>query len=112
MKVDHSFFEALLKKKLTFIFSLKLQNLISNEDMLLSFASFTKIKKNSKIGLVIIDYFRCTKTLPKKIIPSFKFERFRGQGISKLLINMIQVISNTLCNDKDNVILLKYTDEL
>ena len=39
-------------------------------------------------------------------------ERFWGKGIGQLLINMIQVISNTLYNDKDYVILLKCIDEL
>ena len=42
---DHSFFDALLKNKLAFIISLKAQNLISNENMIIAFASFTKIKK-------------------------------------------------------------------
>ena len=110
-KVDHSFFEILLKKKSTLILSLKAQSLMSNEDMIIAFATFTMIKKNNKICRVIIDYFGCTEASPKKIIPSFNKERFHGKGISKLLINMIQVISNTLCNDKDNVILLKCTDE-
>ena len=60
-KGDHSFFEAFLKKKLTFIISLKDQNLVSNEDMIIAFTSFTKIKKNNEIGLVIVDYFGCTE---------------------------------------------------
>ena len=60
----------------------------------------------------MINYFGCTAASPKEIIPSFKYEHFRGKGIGKLLINMIQVISNTLCNDKDNVNLLKCIDEL
>ena len=80
--------------------------------MIIAFSSFTKIKNNNEIGLVIIDYFGYTEASTKEIIPLFKFERFFGKGISKLLINMIQVISNTLCNDKGNVILLKCTDEL
>ena len=73
---DQSFFEALLKKKSAFIISLKAQNLILNGDMVIAFASFTKIKKKNEIGLVIIDYFGCTEVSPKEIIPSFKYERF------------------------------------
>ena len=80
--------------------------------MIIAFASFTKIKNNSGIGLVIIDYFGCTEASPKEIISSFKYEYFQGKGIGELLINMIQVISNRLCNDKDNVILLKCADDL
>ena len=37
---------------------------------------------------------------------------FFGKCIGKLLINIIQIISNTLCNDKDNITLLKCADEL
>ena len=56
---DHSLFETLLKTKSIFIISLKSQNTISNEIMIITFASFTKIKKNDEIGLVIKKYFRC-----------------------------------------------------
>ena len=82
---------------------LKSQNLISNENM---------IKKNNEIGLFIIVYLGCTEASTKELIPSFKYEHFLGKGISKFLINMIKVISNTLYNDKNNAILLKCIDEL
>ena len=59
-----------------------------------------KTKKNNDIVLVIVDYFGCTEVSPKEIITSFNDECLCGKGIGKLLINMIQVISNILCNDK------------
>ena len=61
------------------------------------------------IGLVIIDYFGCF--LPKKM-QSFNDECFCRKGIGKLLINMIQVLSNTICTDKVNASLLMCVDEL
>ena len=43
---DHPFYRILLKKKSKFIISFKAQNLISKEDMIIAFASFTRIRKN------------------------------------------------------------------
>ena len=87
-KGDHSFFETLLlQKKSTFIISLKAQNLISNEDMIIAFALFTKIKKNNEIGLVIIDYFRCTEAPPKEIITSFIMNVFE----ERVLVNCLSI---------------------
>ena len=63
-------------------------------------------------GLFSVDYFECTKASPKEIISSFNYLRFCGKDINTLFINMIQVISNTLCNDKDNTILLKCIEKL
>ena len=45
---DHPFFETLIKKKSTFIILLKAQKFESNEDMIIAFVSFTKIKKNNE----------------------------------------------------------------
>ena len=70
---DHSLFETLLKTKSIFIISLKSQNTISNEIMIITFASFTKIKKNDEIGLVIKKYFRCNDASLKE-----KNKRFWG----------------------------------
>ena len=65
------------------------------------------------MGLAIIDYFGCTEASSIETIPSFKYEHFEGRvAIGNLIINMIQVISNTSCNDKEYFILLKFTDEL
>ena len=85
---------------------------MSNEELFIAFASITKINQNRDISLVIIDYNGSTEVAPKDIIPSFNHERFCGKGLGKLLLTLIQSISNVLCKDKDNVVILKCTNEL
>ena len=63
-----------------------------------------------KNEVVIVDYFTVTDVPPKFIAPHFNYERFRGKGVSKLLINLIQIESNMLCNSVENVIMLKYIE--
>ena len=61
---------------------------------------------------MIVDYLGCTQVNPTSILPSFHYERFQGKDIGKLLINLIQIISNELSNAVENVVMLKCTDEL
>ena len=109
---DHTFFDNLLNKKSTIIILIKVFNKVLNGELIIAFASITKINKNRDVSLVIVDYIGSTEVAPKDIIPSFNYERFRGKRLGKLLLNSIQSISNVLCKDKDNVVMLKCTNEL
>ena len=53
---------------------------------------------------------RSTEAAPKDIIPSFNYECFRGNKFGKLLLTLIQSISNVLCKNKDNIVTLKCTN--
>ena len=70
---------------------------MSNEELIIAFASFTKIKQNRDGSLVIIDYIGSTEVAPKDMIPSFNYECFCGKGLGKLLLTLIQLISSVLC---------------
>ena len=83
-----------------------------NEDLIIAFASMTKINKNRDVSLVIVDHIWSTQVAPEEIIPSFNYERFCDKGLGKILINLIQSISNVLCEDKNIVVMLKCTNEL
>ena len=61
---------------------------------------------------MIVDYLGCTQVNPTSILPSFHYERFQGKDIGKLLINLIQIISNELNNGIENVVMLKCTDKV
>ena len=85
---------------------------MSNEELIIAFASITKINKNRYDSLIIVDYIGSIEVAPKDIISSFNYKRFRGKGLGKLLLTIIQSISNVLCKDKDNAMMLKCTNEL
>jgi len=72
----------------------------------------TKIQQKREVKLVIVDYFAVSEDKAFKLLPSFNYEQFKGKGIGKFVLNLVQVISNILCNNKENVVLLKCTSEL
>ena len=78
---------------------------------MIGFVSLTKINNGRDTKLVIVDYFAVSDLNASDLIPSFEYERFQGKGVGKFLMNLVQVISNTLCNEKENVVLLKCTDD-
>ena len=84
---------------------------MSYQDSIVSFASITKLK-NNKNEVIIVDYFGIAKVSPISIVRYFNFERFRGKGVGKLLMNLIQIISNMLSYGVENVIMLKCAKEL
>ena len=106
---DHFLFNILLNKKSTIIISLQVKNITSNKTKIIVFTSITPIKNKNRNCLTIVDYIGVCddEERPKTFIPTFEHERYRGKGIGKFLIHMTQVISNILCENKENVILLK-----
>ena len=68
---DRSFIVTVLEKKSKIVISLKVQKRISNQDLLVSFASITKLKNNTKNEVVIVDYFTVTEVSPRSIVPHF-----------------------------------------
>ena len=109
---DHTFFDNLLNKKSTIVISIKIFNIVSNAQLIIVFASITKINQNRDISLVILHYIGSTEFAPNDIIPSFNCERFCGKELGKLLLTLIQSISNILCTDKDNIVMPKCNNEL
>ena len=75
----------LLNKKSTIVISIKIFNKVSNEELIIAFASITKIKQNRDILHVILDYIGSTDVAPKDIILSLNYERFRVKRLCKLL---------------------------
>ena len=57
-----------------------------NKELIIAFASITKINQNRDVLLIIEDYIGTTEVAPKDIISSFNYERFRGEGLGKLLL--------------------------
>ena len=55
---------------------------------------------------MIVDYFTVTEVSPRSIEPHFNYERFCGKGVGKLLMNLIQIVSNLLSNGVENVVKL------
>ena len=99
---DHTFFDNSLNKKTTIFISIKIFNKLLDEELIIAFATITKINQNRDVSLNIVDCFGSIKVAPKGIIPSFNYERFRGKGLGKLRLTLIQSISNVLCKDRDN----------
>ena len=62
--------------------------------------------------VVIVEYFSVTEVSPRSIAPYLNHERFRDKGVSKLLINLIQIISNMLSNGVEKAVILKCVEEL
>ena len=93
-------FDDLLNKKSTIVISIKIFDKVSNEDLSIAFASITKINQNREVSPVIVDYIGSTEVAPNDIIPSFNYECFCGKGLGKLLLTLIQSISNILRKDK------------
>ena len=91
--------------------SLKVRNCVSNQDLLGSFASIAKME-NNKNEVVIVYYIAVTEVSPRTTVPHFTYERFGGKGVDKLLINLIQIVSNMLSNGVENVVMLKCVQEL
>ena len=61
---------------------------------------------------MIVDYFGVTEEKkPSFFLPSFESERFRGKGIGKFIIHMIQSIANVIC-ESGSMVLLKCNKEL
>ena len=58
---------------------------MSNEELIIAFASFTKINQNRDISHVNVDYIGSTDVAPKDIILSLIYERFRVKRLGKLL---------------------------
>ena len=85
---------------------------MSNEELIIAFASITNIYQDRDVSLVIIDYIGSTEAVPKDIIPSFNYEHIRGKGSGRLLLTLIQSIPYVLCKDKDNVVMLRCTNEI
>ena len=98
-------FLAITNKLSTIVISIKMF-------LIIAFASITKINQNRNVSLIIIDNIGSTEVAPKDIIPSFNYKRFCGKVLGKLLLTSIQFVCNVLCKDKDNVVMLKCTNEL
>lgn len=104
---DHSFINSILNKNETMMISLQVTNRVSEITTIIGFVSITTVKHRKKIVLVIVDYFGVTEKHPKEVLSSFQHARFRGKGIGKFLLHIVQNISKVLCDSDDNVILLK-----
>ena len=86
---------------------------LSKESTVIAFALITLVKKGKLTVLVILDYFGVPEDLcPREIIPSYDYTRFRGKGIGKFIIHMIQAIGNVLCESKDGKVLLKCNESV
>ena len=64
-------------------------NRVSNEELIIAFASITKINQNRDVSLVIEDYIGSTEIAPKDIIPSFSYELLRGKGLGQFRLTLI-----------------------
>ena len=103
----------LLKQKSIIVLTIQIKNDLSKESKIIAFALITQVKKGNLTVLVIVDYFGVTEDLcPKEIIPSYDYTRFRGKGMGKFLIHMIQAIANMLCESKDGKVLLKCNENV
>ena len=95
----------LLNKNSTIVLTIQIKNIIINECTTIGFATITPIKKGKKTILVIVDYFGVTEKAPDIVLPIFAKQRFRGKGIGKFIIHMIQSIANVICESEGMVIL-------
>ena len=95
-----------LNKNSTIVLTIQIKNLIINECTTIGFATITPIKKGNKTILVIVDYFGVTEKAPDIVLPIFAKQRFRGKGIGKFIIHMIQSIANVIC-ESGSMVLLK-----
>ena len=98
---DHTFFDHLVNKKSTIVISIKIFNKVSNEELVIAFVTTTKINQKRDVLLVIVEYIGSFEVAPKDIIPAFSYEHFRGKGLGKLFLTLIQSISNVLCKNED-----------
>ena len=62
---DHTFFDNLLSKKFRIVMSIKTFSKVSNEELIITFASITKINQNRDFSLVIIEYIVSTEVAPR-----------------------------------------------
>ena len=108
---DHRFFDKLMNRNSTIIVSIEVENTVSKLKKIIAFASLTKIQQGREVILVIVDYFAVSDDKAFHYLPYFNYERFKGKGIGKFVLNLVQVISNTLCNNKENMVLLKCTED-
>ena len=109
---DHQYFDSMLLKNNSILVAIHVENKNGGLKRTLAFGHLSTITKARQgIGLVILDYLGCSDVSPTDILPEYDYERFRGKGIGSFLMNMIQVISNVLCEGKDNVVLLKANKE-
>ena len=60
---------------------------------------------------MIVD-FAVTEVSARSIVPHFSYERFRGKGAGKILMNLIQIVSNMLSNGVKYMFMLKYIEQL
>ena len=104
---DHNCIDVLLKQKSTLVLTIQIKKDFSKKSTIIAFALITQVKKGKLTVLIIVDYFGVTEMCPRHIIPTFDYERFRGKGIGKFIIHMIQAIANMLCESKDGKVLLK-----
>ena len=109
---DHNCIDALLKQKSTLVLTIQIKKELSKESTIIAFALITLVKKCNLTVLVIVDYFGVIEMCPRHIIPTFDYERFRGKGIGKFIIHMIQAIANVLCESKDGIVLLKCNEDV